>query len=226
MMLFIKQQYTRSARELAVAPDLVVRAPHREERVVVPIPGLNRAVVQAINVGRSISDDVRAVYITDDPEDGGAGCATDFERQIPGVAAGRRRVAVPGARRAAARLPRRPRLGLAAGQARRRSRSWSSPSTWPAAGGSGSSTTSPPSGCGRSCSAVRTRSSSTSRTGARTRRCSRRLRGGERTERAGPPSPPGRRRAHLARRCRVAAVIGRTAALTACADRPVVPVVS
>ena len=33
-----------------------------------PIPGLNRAVVQAINVGRSISDDVRAVYITDDPD--------------------------------------------------------------------------------------------------------------------------------------------------------------
>ena len=25
------------------------------------------------------------MYIADDPEDGGAGCATDFERQIPGV---------------------------------------------------------------------------------------------------------------------------------------------
>ena len=32
-------------------PDLVVTPPHREERVVVPIPGLNRAVVQAVNVG-------------------------------------------------------------------------------------------------------------------------------------------------------------------------------
>ena len=84
MMLFIKQQYTRSSRELAVAPDLVVRAPHREERVVVPIPGLNRAVVQAINVGRSISDDVRAVYITDDPEEA-AKLRADFERQVPGV---------------------------------------------------------------------------------------------------------------------------------------------
>ena len=62
----------------------MVRAPHREERVVVPIPGLNRAVVQAINVGRSISDDVRAVYISDDARDGGR-LRADFERQLPGV---------------------------------------------------------------------------------------------------------------------------------------------
>ncbi len=84
MMLFINRQYNRSRRELAVSPDLVVRPPHREERVVVPIPGLNRAVVQAINVGRSISDDVRAVYISDDP-DSAARLRADFERQIPGV---------------------------------------------------------------------------------------------------------------------------------------------
>ena len=84
MMLFIHQQYERARREVAVSPDLVVRAPHREERVVVPIPGLNRAVVQAINVGRSISDDVRAVYITDDPE-GASRLRAEFERQVPGV---------------------------------------------------------------------------------------------------------------------------------------------
>jgi amino acid transporter len=84
MMLFTKAQYARSNRELAVAPDLVVQAPHREERVVVPIPGLTRAVVQAINVGRSVSDDVRAVYISDDPEEA-ARLRADFERQVPGV---------------------------------------------------------------------------------------------------------------------------------------------
>jgi hypothetical protein len=84
MMLFIKQQYTSSARELAVAPDLIVRPPHREERVVVPIPGLTRAVVQAINVGRSISDDIRAVYISDDPASA-ARLRIAFERQLPGV---------------------------------------------------------------------------------------------------------------------------------------------
>jgi len=62
-MLFISRQYARSRRELAVRPDLIVDAPHREERVVVPIPGLNRSVVQAVNVARSISEDVRAVYV-------------------------------------------------------------------------------------------------------------------------------------------------------------------
>jgi amino acid transporter len=84
MMLFISHQYRRSKQELAVRPDLIVEALHREERAVVPIPGLNRAVVQAINVARSISDDVRAVYIADDPETA-ARLRIDFERQIPGV---------------------------------------------------------------------------------------------------------------------------------------------
>jgi amino acid transporter len=84
MMLFINRQYTRATRELMVAPDLVVRAPNREERVVVPIPGLTRAVVQAINVGRSVSEDVRAVYITDNPGEA-AHLRTEFERQVPGV---------------------------------------------------------------------------------------------------------------------------------------------
>jgi hypothetical protein len=84
MMLFINRQYSRSRRELAVAPDLVVRSPHREERIVVPIPGLNRAVVQAINVGRSIGDDLRAVYISDSPE-AAAALRKDFERTLPGV---------------------------------------------------------------------------------------------------------------------------------------------
>ena len=84
MMLFISRQYHASAQQLAVRPDLVVRPPHREERVVIPIPSINRAVVQAVNVARSISDDVRAVYISDDQDD-----ATEvrerWERQMPGV---------------------------------------------------------------------------------------------------------------------------------------------
>ena len=84
MMTFIHRQYERSRRELAVRPDLVVRPPHREERVVVPIAGLNRAVIHAINVGRSIDDDVRAVYITDNPV-AAAALRADFERQVPGV---------------------------------------------------------------------------------------------------------------------------------------------
>jgi hypothetical protein len=84
MMLFIKRQYDASRRELAVRPDLVFASPKREERVVVPIPGVTRAVVQAINVARSISEDVRAVFITETPED--AQSVRDrWERQLPNV---------------------------------------------------------------------------------------------------------------------------------------------
>ena len=84
MMLFIRRQYDASRRELAVRMDLVFTNPRREERVVVPIPGVNRAVIQAVNVGRSISDDVRAVFITEDPEDA-EGLRERWERQLPGV---------------------------------------------------------------------------------------------------------------------------------------------
>jgi amino acid transporter len=84
IMLFINRQYTASRRELSVRPELVVGTPHREERVVIPIPGLNRAVVQAVNVGRSIADDVRAVFITEEPDNAGA-VREQWERQVPGV---------------------------------------------------------------------------------------------------------------------------------------------
>jgi amino acid transporter len=84
MMLFIERQYARSTRQLAVRPDLVVGAPQREERAVIPVPGINRAVVQAVNVGRSIADDVRAVYISDEPSEVGS-VRERWERQLPGV---------------------------------------------------------------------------------------------------------------------------------------------
>jgi amino acid transporter len=84
MMLFIHRQYAASRRELAVRPETVVGPPIREERVVVPIPGLDRSAVQAIKVGRSIDDDIRAVFISDDPDEA-AKVRADFERQVPGV---------------------------------------------------------------------------------------------------------------------------------------------
>jgi amino acid transporter len=84
IMVFIRAQYARSARELAVPPNFVVPSPHREERVVIPVPGLTRAVVQAINVGRSIADDVLAVYISEDTADA-ARMREMWERQVPGV---------------------------------------------------------------------------------------------------------------------------------------------
>jgi amino acid transporter len=84
MMLFISRQYARSKAELRVRPDMIVPPPMREERAVVPIPGLDRATVQAINVARSVADDVRAVFISDDPDDA-TRLRQDFERQVPGV---------------------------------------------------------------------------------------------------------------------------------------------
>ncbi len=84
IMLFINRQYTASARELAVDPEFVVAAPSREERVIVPVPSLNRAAVRAVNVGRSIAENVTAVYISENPE-ASAGMRERWERQVPGV---------------------------------------------------------------------------------------------------------------------------------------------
>ena len=84
LMLFVHRQYDASRRELRVRDDLVFEPPHREERAVVPIPGINRAVIQAVNVARSVADDVRAVFITETPEDGAA-VRERWERQVPGV---------------------------------------------------------------------------------------------------------------------------------------------
>jgi amino acid transporter len=84
VMLFIHRQYQASAEHLAVPDDVVIPGPHREERVIVPVPGINRAVVQAVNVGRSIAPDVRAVLISDEPEEA-AKLRERWEHQLPDV---------------------------------------------------------------------------------------------------------------------------------------------
>jgi amino acid transporter len=84
MMLFIHRQYRSSSQKLAVRDEGVLPTPHREERVIVPIPGINRAVVHAVNVGRSIAPDVRAVLVSDDPA-ASTEVLRRWERQIPDV---------------------------------------------------------------------------------------------------------------------------------------------
>ncbi|HET9346592.1 MAG TPA: APC family permease [Candidatus Limnocylindrales bacterium] len=84
MMLFIGRQYEGQERELHVKEDLVIEGAHREQRVVVPVNGINRAVVQAVVFGRTLADDVRAVYVTEDPEAGDQ-LRKRWERQFPGV---------------------------------------------------------------------------------------------------------------------------------------------
>ena len=84
LMRFIRRQYDAQALELLVRPDIVIAGPHREQRVVIPINGINRAVVQAVNFGRTIASDVRAVYVTVDPEEGEE-LRARWEHQLPGV---------------------------------------------------------------------------------------------------------------------------------------------
>ncbi|HEY7131219.1 MAG TPA: APC family permease [Candidatus Limnocylindrales bacterium] len=84
LMLFIHRQYTSQEQELAVRDDYLVGLPHREQRVVIPVNGINRAVVQAITFGRTLATDVRAVFITEDPDLGEA-IRKKWERQVPGV---------------------------------------------------------------------------------------------------------------------------------------------
>jgi amino acid transporter len=71
VMLFIRRQYRATASNLEVPAEGPLPARRREERVIVPVPGVNRAVVQALNVARSIADDVHAVLVSDDPAEAG-----------------------------------------------------------------------------------------------------------------------------------------------------------
>ena len=84
LMTFIRRQYDGQAKELEVTADSVYEGPQREQRVVIPVNGINRAVIQSVNFGRTLSSDVRAVYVSDDV----AAAETlrkRWERQVPGV---------------------------------------------------------------------------------------------------------------------------------------------
>ncbi len=83
-MLFIRREYDAQEAELRVRDDLILDSPHREQRVVIPVNGLNRAVFQAVKFGRTMSNDVRAVFVTEDPEVGDA-LRERWDRQVPDV---------------------------------------------------------------------------------------------------------------------------------------------
>jgi len=84
MMLFIHRQYRASAAMLMVRPDVVIPPPQREERIIVPVAGIDRAVVQAVNVARSIGRDVRGVLISDEPAEA-ATIRERWEHQLPEI---------------------------------------------------------------------------------------------------------------------------------------------
>ncbi|MEO6206788.1 MAG: APC family permease [Candidatus Limnocylindrales bacterium] len=84
LMLFIRREYDAQQRELDVRDDVVINAPHREQRVVIPVNGIDRAVVQAVTFGRTMSGDIRAVFVTEDVAAGDA-LRERWIRQLPGV---------------------------------------------------------------------------------------------------------------------------------------------
>jgi amino acid transporter len=84
VMLFIHRQYESAERDLFVRPEAEITAPSRRQRVVVPMPELRRDTIQAIKFGLTMSDDVVAVHVTDDPERA-LEIRQRFRRQVPGV---------------------------------------------------------------------------------------------------------------------------------------------
>lgn len=84
VMLFIRRAYRSAERDLFVRPESEITAPSRRQRVVVPLPDLRRDAIQAIKFGLTMSDDVVAVHVTDDPERAAA-LRLRFRRQVPGV---------------------------------------------------------------------------------------------------------------------------------------------
>ena len=84
MMSFIHRQYELQEAELKVRDVGLLPGPHREQRVIIPVNGINRAVVQAVNFGRALARDLRAVYVTDDLEAADA-LRKRWEEQLPDV---------------------------------------------------------------------------------------------------------------------------------------------
>jgi amino acid transporter len=87
IMLFVRRQYDAQAIELAVQPELVFDHPHRTQRIVVPVNGINRSVVQAIMFGRSLAGrdgDLQAVFVTTDAIEAER-LRDRWVRQFPGV---------------------------------------------------------------------------------------------------------------------------------------------
>jgi amino acid transporter len=87
IMSFIRRQYDGQARELLVRDDLVFDRPHREQRVVIPVNGINRSVVQAVMFGRTLASDpalLQAVFVTTDLEEAEA-LRERWDRQLPGI---------------------------------------------------------------------------------------------------------------------------------------------
>jgi len=84
VMLAVRREYARGTTELTVAADLVWGRPIHRRRVVVPVTDVQWDVIQAVRFGRSMTDDITAVHVTDDVA-AGERLRERFERQLPGI---------------------------------------------------------------------------------------------------------------------------------------------
>ena len=87
VMLFVRRQYDGQAEELHVRDDMVFEKARRDQRVVIPVNGINRSVVQAVMFGRTLATDpsmLQAVFVTTDPDEANS-LRERWERQLPGV---------------------------------------------------------------------------------------------------------------------------------------------
>ena len=84
IMLLIRREYTGGMSGLVVAPDLVWGAPVHRRRVVIPVGDVQWDVIQAVRFGRSMTDDITAVHVTDDVT-AGERVRERVERQLPGI---------------------------------------------------------------------------------------------------------------------------------------------
>ncbi len=83
-MVFVHRQYERRRVETNVRQEAIIGLSLRPQRVIVPVPEVTRDVVQAIKFGRTMSNDVTAVHVTDDM-DRADELRERFERQVPGI---------------------------------------------------------------------------------------------------------------------------------------------
>jgi len=84
LMLAVRREYARGTTELTVDADLVWGRPTHRRRVVVPVTDVQWDVIQAVRFGRSMTDDITAVHVTDDVA-AGERLRERFERQLPGI---------------------------------------------------------------------------------------------------------------------------------------------
>jgi amino acid transporter len=84
VMWFIRREYDTVEDDLELKEGQVFEAPHKKNRVLIPIMTLSRASVQSVQFGRSLSEDVKAVLITPDLEEGEV-LRKQWEQVLPGV---------------------------------------------------------------------------------------------------------------------------------------------